>query len=721
MKVPTLIQSRLMTDGDIGFVRELIEQNPSWSRYRLSRELAERWNWQNAKGKLKDIACRSLLRKLDKKGLIHLPAPRMLSPNRFRHMPIEPVEHDRTPITEPLANLQPLQLLDLSSEALKALFAWLLACYHYLSFTQPVGENMSYLVGDRNGRPLACLLFGSAAWSCAPRDRYIGWTAAQRQSKLHLVTNNHRFLILPWVEVFSLASHVLAIIARRLSQDWQMRYGHPILLMDNICRSALPWHLLQGGKLAAAGPDNGPHQKRLIPADRSGKGCLCLSSAQTSTEDAAAMNVSELLKQASRLDVHQVNFFPIIRAYMQRLALVELINHMVGGQMAVKPGLIVAGMIQDTLSGRTPLYHLERFFEDQDIEMMLGESVPISVFGDHNVGRVLDRIAEIGASKIFGEIARRAAVIFDLDTRCGHWDSTSVSLWGEYDQLFSEDSLKITYGYSKDHRPDLKQFMISMLCVEHNIPILGETHDGNSSDKTLNNKLLTRISKNLAQNGLGEGAFTYVADSAMVTKENLAFFDPIKDKAPLYFVTRLPHTYSQADQAIQEAISKDEWQPIGVLSRSSSSPNRPSASYKAFETTVEFYGRPFRALVIHSSAHDKRRQKRIDRLIADSRKDLMKLLAKRGNDSFFCQADAEAECAALRSFSTPFHGLEPRVEEQVGYTPGRPRKDGSRSIAKRRWQVFTDVIERAEAIEQKRTEAGCFILITNRPSEGPDA
>lgn len=433
------------------------------------------------------------------------------------------------------------------------------------------------------------------------------------------------------------------------------------------------------------------------------------------------MNVSDLLKQASQLDVHQVNYFPIIRAYMQRLGLVELINHMVEGQMAIKPGLIVAGMIQDTLSGRTPLYHLEQFFEDQDIELMLGESVPVSVFADHNVGRVLDRIAGIGASKIFGEIARRAAVIFDLDTRCGHWDSTSVSLWGEYDQSFPENTLKITYGYSKDHRPDLKQFMLSMLCVEHSIPILGETHDGNSSDKTLNNKLLSRISKDLAQNGLGESAFTYVADSAMVTEANLACFDPIPGAAPLYFVTRLPHTYGQADQAIHEAVSKNDWQDIGVLSGSHSFPKRPCASYKAFETTVEIHQRRFRAIVIHSSAHDKRRQKRIDKEIADSLKDLSSILAKRGKNTFFCQADAEAECAALRSLSTPLHTLEPRVEEHIIYAAGRPRKDGIRSIAKRQWHVLADVIERTEAIEQKRTEAGCFILITNRPGEGPDA
>jgi len=252
MKIPSLIQGRLITDGDIVTVRELIEHNPSWSRYRVSRELAQRWNWCNGSGKLKDIACRSLLRKLADRGMIDLPAPRMVSPNRFRHLPVKPVEHDTTPITEPLAALQPLQLLDIASAAHAALFAWLLARYHYLSFTQPVGENMAYLVSDRCCRPLACLLFGSAAWSCAPRDQYIGWNLTQRRRNLHLLTNNHRFLVLPWVQVPCLASHALGMIARRISRDWQLRYGHPILLLETFvdrrfqgtCYRAANWRRL---------------------------------------------------------------------------------------------------------------------------------------------------------------------------------------------------------------------------------------------------------------------------------------------------------------------------------------------------------------------------------------------------------------------------------------------------------------------------------------------
>lgn len=233
METPTIIQGRMLTAaGDIAAVRELRVQNPSWSQYRLSRELAVRWDWRNGNGQLKDIACRSLLRKLAARGLIELPAPRVVSPNRFRHLPVKPVDHDTTPITEPLSSLQPLQLLDISLEAHSALFAWLLARYHYLSFKQPVGENMAYLAADRHGRPLACLLFGSVAWSCAVRDQHIGWNVKQRRERLHLLTNNHRFLILPWVQVPCLASHLLGMIARRLSQDWQAKYGHPILLLE---------------------------------------------------------------------------------------------------------------------------------------------------------------------------------------------------------------------------------------------------------------------------------------------------------------------------------------------------------------------------------------------------------------------------------------------------------------------------------------------------------
>lgn len=435
------------------------------------------------------------------------------------------------------------------------------------------------------------------------------------------------------------------------------------------------------------------------------------------------MNNDELLRQASLIDIHQVSYYPIIRAYMQRLGLVELINGLVGGQMEVESGLIVAGMIQDTFSGRSPLYHLKEFFIAHDTELLLGKPVDPAAFDDHNVGRVLDRIKETGPSRIFSEVARRAAVVFELDTNSGHWDSTSVSVWGEYDSPPDQEEtrLNLTFGYSKDHRPDLKQFMISMLCVEHNIPILGETHDGNSADKTLNNKLLTRISKDLARHGLAEGAFTYTADAAMVSEENLACFDPIPGAAPFYFVTRLPFTYNETGRAVTEAVCANQWQEIGALAWSQPTPKRPCASYQAYDTEVEIYGRTFRAIVIHSSAHDKRRQKRIDKELAQARQSLADSLSQSLKTAFFCRADAEAELARLNSLPMPYHSLVTRIEEEIKYAPGRPPKDGPRMVAERRWRIYVEIVDRPEVIDRKRAEAGCFVLLSNRPKQGPDA
>lgn len=140
--------------------------------------------------------------------------------------------HCQDPITGPLATVLPVEVAPVSCPGEQTLFECLLSRYHYLGFHRTVGENMKYLVYDRQGRPLACLLFGSATWKSASRDGYIGWTAHSRAANLSLLTNNTRFLILPWVRVPLLASHVLAQVVRRLAADWQRKYGHPIYLLE---------------------------------------------------------------------------------------------------------------------------------------------------------------------------------------------------------------------------------------------------------------------------------------------------------------------------------------------------------------------------------------------------------------------------------------------------------------------------------------------------------
>lgn len=227
------LQGRELTRADIDFVRQLIAENPAWSRRQLSIALSTAWQWRNAKGVLKDMACRSLLVKLNERDQIKLPARRQTPTSRMVKRDRPDIAHDTALIDKSLKALRPLSVIDVHCHKdYEPLYSCLLSRYHYLDYTSSVGENMKYFVVDRVGRPLACLLFGSSAWSCASRDDFIGWDSATRRRNIHFTTNNTRFLIFPWVRVPQLASHILALIARRISADWVSRYGHSVCLLE---------------------------------------------------------------------------------------------------------------------------------------------------------------------------------------------------------------------------------------------------------------------------------------------------------------------------------------------------------------------------------------------------------------------------------------------------------------------------------------------------------
>jgi len=227
-----IIQGREVSSKDIEFIREMIKVNPSWGRTRLSKELVLLWNWRAANGQLKDMACRTFLLKLEKKGYLTLPPRRYFYGKTPRKASCPYVPHKTTPIAGELNCLTPLKIQVVKEKYLLKLFKCLLSSYHYLGFSRIVGENMKYLVFDQKDNPVACLLFGSAAWKTLPRDNFIGWDEAMRKANLHLLTNNMRFLILPWVKVPHLASHILGKVARRISSDWMKRYRHPIYMLE---------------------------------------------------------------------------------------------------------------------------------------------------------------------------------------------------------------------------------------------------------------------------------------------------------------------------------------------------------------------------------------------------------------------------------------------------------------------------------------------------------
>lgn len=246
-----VIQGRHITADDLELIRYLMAENADWGRTRLSEELCRRWDWRNAQGRIKDMAARSLLLKMQRRGCIELPARQRPSSNAFRNRRVPSVEHASEPIRDSLGDLRPLSVSIVAPRSPDLrLFNALLARYHYLGHRNTVGENLRYLFRDRQGRPVACALFGSAAWKCADRDAFLQWDQAARERNLQGLTNNTRFLVLPWVEVPHLASHVLGLIARRIRSDWQAKYAHPVSALETfvdrsrfrgICYQAANW------------------------------------------------------------------------------------------------------------------------------------------------------------------------------------------------------------------------------------------------------------------------------------------------------------------------------------------------------------------------------------------------------------------------------------------------------------------------------------------------
>lgn len=225
-------RGRTITSEEIKTIKKVIAENPTGSRRFISQEVCRKWNWRQTNGFLKDMVCRSLLILLESKGLIKQPPPKCKMPNPLanRKKP-QKVEVDQTPIEDSIKNILPIKLEQVRRTRFEKIFNGLVDQYHYLGYTQPIGEHLKYIAFAFD-RPIAALAWGSAPWYIGARDRYIGWSKEIRQQHLHLIANNTRFLILPWVKVHCLASYLLALNRQRLSKDWQQLYHHPIHLVE---------------------------------------------------------------------------------------------------------------------------------------------------------------------------------------------------------------------------------------------------------------------------------------------------------------------------------------------------------------------------------------------------------------------------------------------------------------------------------------------------------
>jgi hypothetical protein len=253
-----------VTSQEAAFIRELIAQNPELSRRRLSERLAQAWNWVQPNGHLRSMVCRGLMLQLHRAGHIELPPARFraLNPLAQRRPPSPRLDLQWDRLEGALAQLGPIEIRQVRRTPEEKLFGSLMETHHYLAYTQPVGEHLKYLFWAR-GTPIACMAWSSAPRHLGPRDRFIGWSQAQRRARIHLLAYNTRYLILPWAQSPGLASHLLARAARVISEDWQRLYHHPIYLLETfidperfggICYRAAHWQFL--GMTTGRGKDD---------------------------------------------------------------------------------------------------------------------------------------------------------------------------------------------------------------------------------------------------------------------------------------------------------------------------------------------------------------------------------------------------------------------------------------------------------------------------------
>ncbi len=229
---------RRITASELTFLRELIAEHPGASRRALSKMVCEAWDWRQENGTLRDMVCRSLMLELHRAGLLELPPKRQSPPNNLaRRKKPAPVEIDRSPIRGDLRALGPLRIEQVRRTPKERLLNGLLEMHHYLGYTQPVGEHLKHLV-YASDRPIACFTWSSAARHLGPRDRFLGWSAQARRRNIRFIAYNSRFLILPWVEVPHLASHLLGRMVRALPEEWERVYGHPVWFAETFVHPA---------------------------------------------------------------------------------------------------------------------------------------------------------------------------------------------------------------------------------------------------------------------------------------------------------------------------------------------------------------------------------------------------------------------------------------------------------------------------------------------------
>ncbi|WP_180954856.1 IS1634 family transposase [Bacillus sp. V3-13] len=395
----------------------------------------------------------------------------------------------------------------------------------------------------------------------------------------------------------------------------------------------------------------------------------------------------------------------VIAHFCDSLKVVEHINDRVSldSQRAeMSPGEAIKALVINLLVKREPLYRVREFYETMDIQNLFGKAWKADDFNDDRLGRALEKLAKSDLPGIYYAIAREALEKEGILLDQAHFDTTSLPVQGIYETAGSEESpLKIEFGHSKDRRPDLKQLMFGLGSVE-GIPLFADVMNGNTSDKTWNGTMALRIKDLLPKEALH--SMVTIADSAMVTEENLKIFG---DRP---FISRFPENFKLCKILKKQAFENEaDWVQVGKLAD-----KKNAASYRIQGISTELYGRNYRFAVVHSSALDQRKQKKIDRQVESEQAKAEKSIKDWSSVEYHCQEDAAAYLDECLNTPLKYHQITGQVirRERIKRRPGRPSKTETAPV-----QTFYicefSLIKDDARIQNERERESTFVLISN--------
>jgi len=400
----------------------------------------------------------------------------------------------------------------------------------------------------------------------------------------------------------------------------------------------------------------------------------------------------------------------LILSLCNEIRLVEHINHAVTWdptQWNVSPGEHILALVINTLCGRVPLYRVEKFYEEQDVEGLFGVGRKAEDFNRFALGRALDTVHDAGSCSIFTGLTLRNLITTDAPLQFAHGDTTSKVMYGAYDDKDEPDTLNINLGYSKDKRYDLKQIVMGLVTIGRGMPLLGNVNDGNLDDKTWNGQLIDTMTEALNPKQIRK--LVYVADSAFFTEANVK---KAHGKG-LCFISLVSENHKLRKICIEQVLQDKQMINLGRISD-----QKNASEYHIQEISQDYHGIPLRCSVVYSTHLAEQKKETFARHLKNEQLQLEKDTKKLSGQEFSCEKDAQK---ALKKFQhahrKSLFSLSSRIELLTRPVPrnkrGRPKKSEKPEME----TVYTLHVDFAsvplEVIEEEERRMGYFVLATN--------